>query len=128
MYIIGGQCRRRKLSSPKGGNVRPTTGRLREALFDICQPFIEDATVLDLFAGTGAVGLEALSRGARSATFVEMDRSVVRCLQKNIKDLDFENAATVLCGDAFKVVPQLGQSFDIIYVDPPYEKELSDVL
>ena len=125
MRIIGGIHRNRKLSTPKGQKTRPTSERLRESVFNICQGWIEGAHVLDLFAGSGAIGLEALSRGAVEATFVDKDRNALRCLQQNAADLQLEEQTHVIGGDVFRTLERLyedGQHFDLIYVDPPYNK------
>lgn len=123
MHIIAGLYRQRRLATPKSTETKPTASRLREALFNICQHSIEGAHFLDLFAGSGAMGLEALSRGAASATFVENSREAIRCIQKNIAELKVEEQATVLAGDVWQVLKRLDQRqspFTIIYADPPY--------
>lgn len=128
MRIIGGTHRGRKLASPAGGEVRPSTGTLREALFNICRNHIEGAHFLDLFAGTGAVGLEALSRGASRVTFVDKGRNAIQCLKKNIESLEFEERSEVVSGDVLSVLYKLSKKhppFDIIFADPPYSKEES---
>jgi 16S rRNA (guanine966-N2)-methyltransferase len=123
MFIIGGQYKHRRLATPKGNLTRPTAGRLREALFNICQTYIKDAAFLDLFAGSGAMGLEALSRGARSATFVDNSQEAVRCIKRNIGDLKVEKECEVFYGQAFstlKLFEKQQKTFDVIYIDPPY--------
>lgn len=131
MYIISGTHRHKRLKTPKGTETRPTSSRLREALFNICQGFIENARFLDLFAGSGAMGLEALSRGASFATFIDQSLEAIRCIQHNINNLQVESQSQVLKGDIFRMLTILkkqSQPFDIIYVDPPYHspsKELS---
>ncbi len=123
MYIIAGAYKHRKIATPKGLATRPTAGQLRGALFNICQNYIEGARFLDLFAGSGAMGLEALSRGAVSATFIDSDRESIRCIQQNLRNLKLEGQARVLSGDVFHLVKKLaeqGAQYDIIYVDPPY--------
>lgn len=124
MYIIAGQYKNRKIITPKGDDTRPTSSRLRESLFNICQTYIEDADFLDLFAGSGSVGFEALSRGARHATFVENNREAVHCINKTIESLGIENQTDVRSGDVFAILERLtkhNKSFDIIYADPPYD-------
>ncbi len=112
MRIIAGKHRGRPLRAPEGRSVRPTSDRAREALFDILahgrfadRPVFQDARVLDAFAGTGAFGLEALSRGAAHATFIEKDRGVLAALRSNIAALGEERSATVLATDALKPPP-----------------------
>lgn len=122
MYIIGGQFRRRKLAAPKGMNTRPTASRVREALFNVLQLYVEGARVLDLFSGSGALGLEALSRGAESVTFVEKNTQAIQALKENIADLQVEKQSSVIVSDVFKWIPHFqGEAFDLILADPPYE-------
>ena len=96
---------------------------MRKAVFDILQQEIVDKDFLDLFAGAGAMGLEALSRGARHATFVDRDRYALSCINENIKTLKVEESCTILGSDAFAALERLskmGKQFDVVYVDPPY--------
>lgn len=125
MHIIGGLYHLRSLASPKGQEVRPTSSRLREALFNICQGYIQEARFLDLFAGSGAMGLEALSRGAKHATFIDNSRESIRCIEGNITSLNLETQTRVLYGDVFTWITKLqheGRQFDIIFADPPYQQ------
>jgi 16S rRNA (guanine966-N2)-methyltransferase len=122
LYLIGGEFKGRRLKSPKGPHIRPTTGIVRKAVFDICKEQLEGAHFLDLFAGTGAMGLEALSRGASHATFIDHDKEALRCLQENIALLALETRATLLKGEALTLLKRLKGRFEIIYVDPPYGK------
>lgn len=126
MHIISGTHKNRKIISPKGLVTRPTAAQLRGALFNICQNYIEGAHFLDLFAGSGAMGLEALSRGAKSVTFIDSNRESIRCIQKNIQNLKMENQAKVFSGDVFQLMHKLakqGALFDIIFADPPYHEK-----
>lgn len=122
MRILAGKHKGRLIAVPKEG-VRPTSGKLRETLFNICQQEIEGADFLDLFAGAGAIGLEALSRGAASVTFVEKERAVAKIIQKNLET--FGEEATVMTQDVLTILPKLRGQFDIIFADPPYEQGLS---
>ena len=125
MYIVAGKYKNHKLRSPKGMETRPTTNRLREALFNICQSYIENARFLDLFAGSGAIGLEALSRGAKEVTFIDSHRESIHCIKQNIESLQLETNARAIQGDVFTLIPKFekqGVKFDIIYADPPYEQ------
>lgn len=127
MHIIGGKFKKRTLVAPKSELVRPTTSQLREALFNICQNEIAGARFLDLFAGSGAMGLEALSRGAAHATFVEKNRLAIAAIRKNISQLQVEASTEVLSIDVFKALERLFESkrdFEIIYADPPYGEGL----
>ncbi len=124
LYIVGGKHKRRKLMAPKSSLVRPTASQVREALFNICQNWIQGAHFLDLFAGSGAMGLEALSRGAAHATFVEKGRPALNAIKQNIATLNEEDHTTVLQGDVLTVLPFLKGPFELIFVDPPYGKNL----
>lgn len=123
--IVGGIFKGRVLETPPGLITRPTSQRLREAVFNICQHEIEGADFLDLFAGTGAMGFEALSRRARSATFVEKDPQAVECLKKNLSrlPLEEEQGAEVIATDVLSALRRMAQqqkTYALIYVDPPY--------
>ena len=127
MKITGGFLKNHSLQSPKGLSTRPTSEKLRQAVFNICQNQVETAHFLDLFAGTGAMGIEALSRGAQSATFIESNRSAIKSIRDNLNNLDLSPLATVLAGDVLTWLKKLqGKTFDLIYVDPPYEKNLHE--
>ena len=119
MFIIAGRFKKRKLVTPKGNTTRPTLGKMRETLFNIIQSEIEGATFLDLFAGSGTMGLEALSRGASSVTFVEKDRAAIRAIETNIEHFGVEKEVSLIRGDVFKALEHLAP-FDIIFADPPY--------
>lgn len=123
MWIIAGLFRQQRLVVPKGGQTRPTSNRLREAIFNICQDSVGSAHFLDLFSGSGAMGLEALSRGAQTATFVDNDKEAIHCIETNIDKLKVKKQCRLLRGDVFSMLRLLvkeGKIFDIIYVDPPY--------
>jgi 16S rRNA (guanine966-N2)-methyltransferase len=133
MRIIAGKHRGRKLAAPEGDAVRPTSDRAREALFDILAHgrFAEgnacmDAMVLDAFAGTGAFGLEALSRGARRASFIERDRTARAMLQQNIATLGETLNAVVLSGDAARP-PRATGPCSLVFLDPPYDEDIDDL-
>lgn len=131
LRILGGQYKGRILHSPKTKATRPTQGILRQAVFNICQHSIADARFLDLFAGSGAMGLEALSRGAAKAVFVEQDRSASRSIRDNIALLKVESQAALLSQEiasALKFLEKKGELFDIVYIDPPYGKNVLSVL
>lgn len=125
LRILGGRWKGRMLQSPRSISTRPTQGVLRQAVFNICQCQIEDALFLDLFAGSGAMGLEALSRGAKKAVLVEKDLKAADCIRKNISLLQTESQAELLIGDLMHALKKLSKrniSFSLIYIDPPYEK------
>jgi len=119
MRVIGGEFRSRVLKSVPGLEVRPTPDRLRESLFNILAPSIAGAVFADLYAGSGAVGIEALSRGASRAIFVEHSRAAVHVLRQNLKSLDLEARAQVLHGRVSAFLS--GIRADIVFLDPPYE-------
>jgi len=123
--IIAGSRKGARIFAPKGRETRPTGDRVREAAFNLIGPgYVEDATVLDLFAGSGAMGLEALSRGAAHATFVESDREACRTINRNLDKLAFEDA-TVLSQDALTALgtdSRAGTRYDLVLVDPPYKR------
>ena len=127
MRIVGGRHRGRRLVTPKDNKVRPTSDRVREALFNVLAhgdpPLPRDATVLDLFAGTGAFGLEALSRGASHVTFVDNSPSSLRLVRENIDYLKEANQATVLKADAV-ALPPAKSPVGLLFADPPYGKGL----
>jgi 16S rRNA (guanine966-N2)-methyltransferase len=120
MRVIGGEFRSRVLKSVPGSGVRPTPDRLRESLFSILTPRIAGAVFADLYAGTGAVGIEALSRGASKAIFAEHNRGAISVLRQNLKSLDLEARSQVLQGRAAALVG--GIHADIVFLDPPYEQ------
>jgi 16S rRNA (guanine966-N2)-methyltransferase len=117
MRIIAGSRKGHRIAAPKGRDTRPTSDRVRESLFNLVGP-VDEATVLDLFAGSGALGLEALSRGAASATFVESDRDACRVINANLDKLGLH--ATVLCQDAVRALGSERRRFDLVLCDPPY--------
>jgi 16S rRNA (guanine966-N2)-methyltransferase len=123
LKVLGGSLGGRLLKSPRGDQTRPTTSMLRKAVFDMLQSTIVDTHFLDLFAGSGAMGIEALSRGAKNAAFVENHKETLRCLKENLHSLKLEEQAAVYPYDVFLALKKLekkGQTFEIIYADPPY--------
>ena len=123
LRIIGGEWRGRKLGFPEVEGLRPTTDRVRETLFNWLAPVIQGARCLDLFAGSGALGLEALSRGATALTFVDADRRAVQSLKENLNLLK-DQRGTVVQGDALSYLQGEPQPFDIVFLDPPFRKAL----
>jgi 16S rRNA (guanine966-N2)-methyltransferase len=125
MRIIGGKYRGLRLSTLNGGKLRPTTDHMRETLFDVLGPRIEGATFLDAYAGTGAVGIEALSRGARDVVFIEHHRPASQLIRENLKALGIESGFALLTSEVPKGLERLereSERFDIVFLDPPYEE------
>jgi 16S rRNA (guanine966-N2)-methyltransferase len=126
MRIVAGAWRGRLIKAPAGDSVRPTGDRVREAWMSIVNPALADARVLDLFAGSGALGLEALSRGAREAHFVERDPRSLEVINHNITVLGAGDRAIVHRLDALGFLEKLGnEQFDVAFADPPYDKGLA---
>ncbi len=124
MRVIGGSAKGRKLYSVPGDTTRPITDRVKESLFNILGADVEGSTWLDLFGGTGAVGIEALSRGARHVVFIERVRKAVEVLRKNLELTGFTKQAQVVHGDAFHYLKHAEAAFDYIYVAPPQYEDL----
>jgi 16S rRNA (guanine966-N2)-methyltransferase len=125
MRVIAGKYKSRRLIAPIGVQTRPTSDRLRETLFNVVAPHIEDSVWLDLFAGSGAIGIEALSRGARSVYFVESAGAALRTIRKNLHTLEIEEEADVIERDvatALRMLDTQAVSCDFIFMDPPYRK------
>jgi len=129
MRVIAGADRGRRLRAPRGLRTRPTADRVRETLFDILGPAVAGQRVLDLFAGTGAVGIEALSRGATRAVFLERGREALGALRANLAALGIPRArARVVAGDILSALPRVARTeepFDLVFVDPPYASRLA---
>lgn len=119
MRIIAGEFRGRRIAAPAGRATRPMLDRVREALFSTVQRHVPDAGVLDLFAGSGSLGLEALSRGARTVRFVEQAAPALAVLRANVAALGVRDRVAILTGDALRP-PAWGPAADLIFVDPPY--------
>ena len=120
MRIIGGTARGRTIVAPAGEKTRPTQDYVRESLFNIIRWDMPDARVLDLFAGTGQLGIECLSRGAAAAVFVDRRVDAVKLIRENLKITDLTDRARVVSGDSMEYLKSLREKFDIILLDPPY--------
>jgi 16S rRNA (guanine966-N2)-methyltransferase len=121
MRIIAGTHKGRRLEAPDWPGLRPTSDKLRETLFNILAPRVSGARVLDGFAGTGAIGIEALSRGAAHVTFIEKDPRAVALIAQNLAGCGIETGFAIERGDVGRVLPALAETFDIIVFDPPYD-------
>lgn len=123
MRVIAGKARRLQLKTLEGLHTRPTSDRIKETLFNMITPKLIDSDFLDLFSGSGGIGIEALSRGARSCAFVENNNAAATCIKDNLKTTNFTDLSTVLEMDALASIDSLeakGMVFDIIFMDPPY--------
>lgn len=129
MRIIAGTARSRAIKAPKGMDTRPTLDRVRETIFNILQFDVQGAQVLDLYAGSGALALEALSRGAEHAYLVDMAKSAAQVIRENIASLHFEDRCTFLNMADVQALEQLrGKRFDLIFLDPPYKMDTTEVI
>lgn len=124
MRVITGTARGRRLATLEGDGVRPTTDRVKEALFSIIQFEVEGRRVLDLFAGSGQLGIEALSRGAASVVFVDMDRKAVRVVEENLRTTGLAGSARVYHAESIQFIRNQRDVFDVALLDPPYGKGL----
>lgn len=127
MRVIAGSAKRLILETIDGMETRPTTDRIKETLFNMLNPYLQGCYFLDLFSGSGAIGIEALSRGAKKAWFVESQKKPVECIKRNLIHTKLESKAQVMMMDAVTAIRQLktqGITFDYIHMDPPYGKDL----
>lgn len=127
MRIIAGVAKGRKILSPEGMGTRPTLDRIKESIFSIIQHRIMDAVVLDQFAGTGSLGLEAVSRGAKECHLIDKGDVTFNYLKQNVINLKFEDKCTCHKGDCYRYLEEFGKTgkvFNLIFIDPPYVKEM----
>lgn len=122
MRVITGIARGRRLAAPEGLDVRPTTDKVKEAVFSAVQFELEDSYVLDLFAGSGQMGIEALSRGAKRAIFVDSSQKAVRCINENLRSTKLDKLAEVISRDSYDYIKLTARTFDMIILDPPYRQ------
>lgn len=120
MRVIAGMRRGMKLAEFEGSDVRPTTDRVKENIFNIISPYVPDAKVLDMFSGTGALSIEAVSRGAERAVLCELSDSSAKIVKKNLERADFGDKCTLVLGDSIAYAKKTAEKFDIIFLDPPY--------
>jgi len=129
LRVISGKLKGKKLSATKGLSLRPTSDRVKEAIFDILQDQVQGQKVLDLFAGTGALGIEAISRGAQKAIFIEKNPPSLKALRKNIEDCHLGQQVEILAREAregIKILEGRRESFALVFLDPPYGKGLAE--
>lgn len=125
MRVITGSAKGRKLITLEGEDIRPTSAKVKGAIFNSIQFDIEGRNVLDLFAGAGQLGIEALSRGARKAVFVDLSRDAVKVVGDNLEHCRLKDNATVFNGDGLSYLKTTREKFDIVFIDPPYKKQLT---
>ena len=125
MRVVAGHLKGRKIEAVKGDNTRPTSDKIKETMFNVLGQFFDGGTALDLFAGSGNLGIEALSRGIDEVTFIDADFQAVKTIKKNIETLGLEKNTFIYRNDAFKALDALAKrlaSFDLVFLDPPYGK------
>ncbi len=120
MRVIAGELKGRRLAAPPDSSVRPTTGKVKEAIFSMIQSYLSGAVVVDLFAGTGSLGIEAVSRGAARAYFVDKDRRSLSLVRQNIKHCGIEDRSVLFASDYLSALGKIREPADIIFLDPPY--------
>lgn len=121
MRVIAGTARSLQLKTPEGMDTRPTTDRIKETLFNMLQPYLSDAVFIDLYSGSGGIGIEALSRGARHAYFVEYNKNALACITENLQFTRLADRATVLRQDVLSALSGIHEKeADVIFMDPPY--------
>ncbi len=129
MRVIAGTARSMPLKTPKGNDVRPTTDRIKETLFNMLQTYVPDSVFVDVFSGSGAIGIEALSRGARHAYFIDNDSSSISCIEENLKFTKLDSRATVIKREATSGLMMIKESAaDVVFADPPYQAGLEPAL
>jgi 16S rRNA (guanine(966)-N(2))-methyltransferase RsmD len=132
MRVVSGKARGTKLFSPKDNSVRPTTDRIKESLFNVIQPIMQDSVVLDLFAGAGGIGIEFISRGSSKAYFVDSSRDSIDIITKNIKKCRFEEYSQIIHSNFERAIEEIRRNFikvDYVFIDPPYGAyDLGDII
>lgn len=123
MRIGGGKFRGRRIATPRGSGTRPTSGRLKKSLLEVLTSRLRGARVLDLYAGAGALAIEALSRGAESAVLVERDRKAASVIRSNLAELELEDVAEIVTHDVLTALSRLKGPFDVVFADPPYRSD-----
>lgn len=125
MRIVAGKFKSRIINAPLGDNTRPSSDKTRQAIFNVIAPYVYDANVLDIFSGSGALAIEAISRGAKKATLIDNNADAIKCIKNNISTLKINEQCNVIYDD-YKVIENLNESFDIILLDPPYKLNVID--
>ena len=125
MRIIAGKFKSRIINAPIGLNTRPSSDKTRQAIFNVIAPYVYDANVLDIFSGSGALSIEAISRGAKHATMIDNSLDSIKCINNNIKTLNITSQCKVI-NDDYSIINSLNEKFDIILLDPPYKLDVID--
>lgn len=128
MRVIAGTCRSLPLVTPEGDETRPTTDRIKETLFNMLQADVPNAVFYDFFSGSGGIGIEALSRGAKHAYFIDNNKNAIACLKQNLQFTKLSDQATVHFRDALGAIPFLQEKADIIFMDPPYALSIESAI
>lgn len=129
MRVIAGTARSLPLKTPAGNGTRPTTDRIKETLFNMLQTYMGDCVFLDLFSGSGGIGIEALSRGGRKSYFIENNTEAIRCIQANLKFTGFEDRAVVIKQDVISGLNNVFEKeIDVVFMDPPYNQNLERIV
>ena len=123
LRVISGKARGLKLESLEGLTTRPTLDKVKQAIFNMLFDITYDATVLDLFSGSGAMGIECISRGSKECTFVDIEKDAIDIINKNIKKAKFENESKVIKSDFISFLNSTNQKFDLVFLDPPYDSD-----
>ena len=124
MRIIAGILKGRKLNSPADERIRPTSDKVKESIFNMIAGYLEDAVVIDLFCGTGNLGIEAISRGAKKCYFADRSRESMNLTERNIAYCKIENASVTICSEYYKALERIHEKADVIFLDPPYKSGL----
>ncbi|MFC1735036.1 16S rRNA (guanine(966)-N(2))-methyltransferase RsmD [Candidatus Hydrogenedentota bacterium] len=128
MRVITGKAGSTRLTTIRGNQTRPTSDRVRESIFSILEPYLEDAIIFDLFAGAGTLGIEALSRSAKKAWFVDSNNRCITTIKRNLSSCSLADSAETIKGDAFRFIKAMAQKevkADLIFADPPYDTDLA---
>ncbi len=123
MRIVAGKFKSRIINAPSGDNTRPSSDKTRQAIFNVIAPYVYDANVLDIFSGSGALAIEAISRGAKNATLIDNNIEAVKVIKENVKTLKIENQCNII-NDDYKIITTFKEKFDIILLDPPYKMDV----
>lgn len=126
MRVIAGKARSLPLKTPLGADTRPTTDRIKETLFNMLQNQLADIVFVDVFSGSGGIGIEALSRGAKRVYFIEKDQSALKCIRDNLNFTKFTDSGVIITGDAQSAINRIHEPVDMIFMDPPYHSKLNE--